>query len=242
MPPSRTPQAEPTVPRGITGAETMPTAPPVVPPAPIDGGADPVPRSAPRSRVAWQKWSRLVHVYSSMAALLVVLFFGATGITLNHPEWTLGFETSTAHVTGTLPSGSVTAGGEPQFLVISERIRQDQNVRGTVTDFGRTPTGGFISYRGPGYAADATFDTVTNTYQATVEQQGLVGIANDLHKGRNAASSWGWLIDLSGIFLVVIAVTGLTLQLVLRRRRRSAIIVAAAVAVVCSIWAVVAIH
>jgi hypothetical protein len=177
-----------------------------------------------------------------MSALLLVLFFGATGITLNHPEWTLGFETTTSHVSGTLPPGSVSATGEPEFLAISEHIRAEQNVRGTVTEFGRTGTGGYISYRGPGYAADATIDLTTNTYQASVEQQGLIGIANDLHKGRNTSASWGWLIDVVGAFLVFIALSGLLLQLVLKKRRRLTVSIAALVAVVCAVWAVVAIH
>jgi len=246
MPRSPIPPAEPSAANPSAFSAAMPDAPPSTAiddaeriDAPGRGSAS---RSAARSRIVTQKWSRLVHAYTSMAALLLVLFFGATGITLNHPEWTLGFETSTSQVSGALPAGSVSATGEPQFLVISERIRQDQNVRGTVTDFGTTPTGGFITYRGPGYAAEATFDTKASTYRATVEQQGLVGIANDLHKGRSTTSSWSWLIDVAGIFLVVIAVSGLVLQLVLKRRRRSAVAIAAVAAVVCAIWAVIAIH
>jgi hypothetical protein len=232
----------------FTDADEMPAAPPLAAP---DDGEDALDagdarvgglRRSLNSRVALQKWSRLVHAYTSMAALVLVLFFGATGITLNHPEWTMGFETSTSEVSGSLPSGSVSASGEPQFLVISERIREEQNVRGSVTDFGRTASGGFITYRGPGYAADVTFDTKANTYQATVEQQGLIGILNDLHKGRGTSGGWAWLIDVAGGFLVVVALSGLTLQLVLRRRRRSGVLVASAAAVVAAIWAVVAIH
>lgn len=224
------------------GAEPMPAGPPVEGEDDDREAGAATPRSSPRARTGWQRWSRLVHAYTSMAALLVVLFFGVTGITLNHPDWTLGFETSTSKVSGALPPGSVNANGQPQFLVISEHIRKEQNVRGTVTEFGTTPSGGFISYRGPGYSADATFDTATGTYAANVEQQGLIGIANDLHKGRNTTGSWGWLIDISGLLLVVIALSGLTLQLVLRRRRRSTLIAAAVLAVIASVWAVVAIH
>ena len=33
---------------------------------------------------------RWIHVYTSMISLLIVLFFGLTGITLNHPKWTFG--------------------------------------------------------------------------------------------------------------------------------------------------------
>ncbi|MGA9596295.1 MAG: PepSY-associated TM helix domain-containing protein, partial [Acidimicrobiia bacterium] len=69
-------------------------------------------------------------------------------------------------------------------------------------------------------------DLTTQSYQLTVEQQGWVGVLNDLHKGRDTVSSWNWLVDVSGIFLVVISVTGLALQLLIRKRRRSALVVA----------------
>ena len=41
------------------------------------------------------RWSRWIHVYTSMVALLIVLFFGVTGITLNHPKWTFGDDVDT---------------------------------------------------------------------------------------------------------------------------------------------------
>ena len=50
---------------------------------------------------------------------------------------------------------------------------------------------------------------------------------NDLHKGRDANSTWKWVIDISAGFLVVISLTGLTMQFFLRKRRRSALIGAA---------------
>ena len=42
----------------------------------------------------FSKFIRLLHIYSSMLVLVLLLFFAATGITLNHPEWqsTLGAE------------------------------------------------------------------------------------------------------------------------------------------------------
>ena len=44
---------------------------------------------------------RWLHIYTSMVSLLVVLFFAATGVTLNHPVW-LATE-RTEETTGTLP-------------------------------------------------------------------------------------------------------------------------------------------
>ncbi len=207
-----------------------PTEPPVVAAEEPEGDEAPRPGSALARRrstsATTQRWSRIAHVYVSMLALLVVLFFGFTGITLNHPTWTFGMAPTSSDTTGTLPASARTGTDQTRLLAVSEHLRQELHVRGSVTDFTYDGARGTLAYRGPGYLADVTFDTTAGTYQAHVEQQGLIGVLNDLHKGRNADASWSWLIDLSGALLVVISITGLVLQLVLRKRRRSAVVVA----------------
>lgn len=200
------------------------------PPEDDTSQADPPPEARRgRSRSATtQRWTRILHAYTSMAALLLVLFFGATGLTLNHPEWDLGFDTTRSEVTGDLPADAVGEDGAVELLALSEHLRAAHGVRGEVTEFGSTDGEGFISYRGPGYAAEARFDSASGTYALTSEQQGVVGVLNDLHKGRDTTSSWSWLIDAAAVFLVVISLTGLVLQLVLRRRRTSALVLAGA--------------
>ncbi len=181
-----------------------------------------------RSRsVAGQKWTRLAHVYTSMIALLVVLFFGITGLTLNHPSWTLGFDPSRSTTSGTLPEGAIARDGTVEFLRVSEYLRAEEDVRGSVTDFGAEDGEGRISYRGPGYAAEVTFEIESGRYEVAAERQGFIGVMNDLHKGRDTNTSWSWLIDVSAVFLVAISATGLILQLFLKRRRTSALVVAA---------------
>ena len=196
--------------------------------------ASPPPRTrSPRKRsrsASTQKWSRIVHAYASMVALLLVLFFGITGITLNHPEWTFGQDPTVTTGSGTM-TFTVAPDGEVDYLRVSEFLRDRYNISADVSDYAATGTQGTISYRAPGYAADATFDTESGDYQVSIEQQGFIGVMNDLHKGRDASSSWKWAIDLSGAILVLIALSGLLLQLVLKRRRRSAVIVASAGAV-----------
>ena len=60
----------------------------------------------------------------------------------------------------------------------------------------------------------------------------VVAVLNDLHKGRDAGSAWKWTIDVAAGVLVLIAASGLVLQLVVKLRRRSAVVVAAVGAVV----------
>ena len=188
------------------------------------------PERRPRGGV-WKNglnWTRILHVYTSMLALLVVLFFGATGVTLNHPEWTFGFEPTSASYAGTFPSSWLAADGSVEFLNVSEYLRDTYGVDGEVADFGTDLGDGYISYREPGYTADVFFDLETGDYRLTVEQQGWIGVLNELHKGRDTGGSWSWLIDVSGLFLVVIATTGLGLQLFLAKRRRAALLLALA--------------
>lgn len=182
--------------------------------------------SARRRRTATtNRWLRWLHVYTSMISLIVVLFFGITGLTLNHPDWTFGDATDrTSHV-GTLPAGFRT-GDSIDFLVVSEYIRDRYDVNGSVTDHGVSGQQGTISYKAPGYAADLFFDIDSGTYTLDIEQQGFVGVMNDLHKGRDAPGSWKWVIDVSAGLLVLVSVTGLGIQLFQRKRRTRALVFA----------------
>ncbi len=162
-----------------------------------------------------------------MIALLIVLFFGITGITLNHPDWTFGDATTRTTSVGTLTADPTLDDGSVDWLTVAEEIRADYDVRGSVSDFGITGTEGTITFVNPGYSADLFFDTTDDSFELTVEEQGFMAVMNDLHKGRDTGSAWSWVIDISAGFLVAISLTGLTMQFFLRKRRRSALVSAA---------------
>jgi hypothetical protein len=193
--------------------------------------------AATRRKQVTSRWVRWIHVYTSMISLLIVLFFGLTGITLNHPNWTFGDSASTDKYSGTLPDGW-DAGGSVDFLAVSEFVRNHYDVKGAVADYGATSTDGSISYKAPGYAADLIFTVPSGTFTLTVVQQGFVAVMNDIHKGRDTDGSWNWVIDASGGFLVVVAISGLGIQLFQRKRRRSSLITAgvATVVTILLIW------
>ena len=54
--------------------------------------------------------------------------------------------------------------------------------------------------------------------------QGPLGVLNDLHRGRDAGSLWAKLIDLSGIILIVVSVTGIALLFYLKKMRLSGLL------------------
>lgn len=185
------------------------------------------PRRGGTRQAALGRWSRLVHVYSSMVLLALVLFFGATGLTLHHPEWTFGIDPTTTTVEGDVPAEALDDDGDVDLLALSQYLRSTEDVGGEISDFALSDTAGSISYRAPGYSADVSVDVADGDYVLTVEERGLVAVLNDLHKGRSTNAFWGWVIDVSATVLVATAIAGLLLQLALRRRRTAALVVAA---------------
>ena len=194
-------------------------------------GAAAGPMPAPSIKRRTHHLARWLHVYASMIALLIVLFFGITGLTLNHPDWAPGGGTTTETSTGTFPFPAQ-SNGTIAWLPIAEYVRTTYDVKGTVGSFDATDGQGSIAFENPGYTADLFFDVDTGAYQLTIEQQGFVAVMNDLHKGRNAGSTWRWTIDVAAVLLVAISLTGLTMQFFLRKRRRSALVASAVGAVV----------
>jgi hypothetical protein len=158
-----------------------------------------------------------------MTSLLVVLFFAVTGVTLNHPTWFGASDPRTHTSTGVLPA-SVAGNGLADPLAVSEYLRANAGVTGEVTSHAETSTGGTIDYDGPGTSASVTYTTGTGAYTLSTTSYGLVGVLNDLHKGRHAGTSFRWLIDVSGVLLTLVAATGVILQLYIRRSRRTGLV------------------
>ena len=159
---------------------------------------------------------RWLHIYSSMVSLIIVLFFAATGVTLNHPSW-LATERTDA-LSGTLPATWKTAKGI-DWMVVSEHLRSMHGVHGTVADRTEDDRQGALTFRAPGYSADAFIDMRDGSYKLTVSYQGAVGVLNDLHRGRDSGSRWAWVVDISGVFLVFLSLTGLGLLWYLKKVR-----------------------
>ncbi len=189
----------------------------------LDNTDAPPARRRRSRRASGQHWSRVLHVYLSMVCFAVVLFFSVTGLTLNHPTWTLGGDGSETTGKGTLPAAWIGADGEIDWLATAEFLRAEHGLKGAVADREATATDASITFKAPGYSADAFINVPAGDYTIVVSQQGPLGVLNDLHKGRDARGSWRWLIDASAVFLILVSFTGLVLQLFLRRRRTSAL-------------------
>jgi hypothetical protein len=177
-----------------------------------------------KRRVA--KFSRWLHIYLSMLSFVIVLFFSVTGLTLNHADKFSSVKTTQQKGKLTLAWVNNKDTAQVTKFNIAEYFRNNCNVKGAVSDFRIDDSQVNISYKGPGYEADAFITRETGEYELTQIRSGFVGFMNDLHKGRDTGKTWSWVIDTAAILMVVISLSGLILLLFIKRKRRNGLILA----------------
>ena len=118
-------------------------------------------------------------------------------------------------------------------LEIVELLRNKYGVKGALSDFLVEDDQCSVSFKGPGYSADAFIKRKDGTFELTEVRLGLVAVLNDLHKGRDSGSGWSWLIDVSAGFLVIVSLSGLAMLFFLKNKRVKGILVAVVGAALC---------
>jgi hypothetical protein len=184
-----------------------------------------------KSKIAFERniamLSRWLHIYGSMISFAIVFFFSVTGITLNHPDYFAG-ELKTTQEKGKLDSNWVANKDTNKIakLEIVEWLRKNHNIKAAVSEFRIDESQCTVSFKGPGYAADAFINRENGSYELTLLRAGIVGIMNDLHKGRDTGSKWAWVIDIAAVLMVLVSLTGMILILYIKRKKWSGLIMA----------------
>ncbi|HEY8968801.1 MAG TPA: PepSY-associated TM helix domain-containing protein [Puia sp.] len=178
--------------------------------------------------------TRWLHIYLSMLSFAVVFFFAITGLTLNHAERFNGqmhvrekkgkVDRNWTNAQDTLKIGK---------LQIVESLRRENSITAPLRDLRIDDAQIGLSFKGPGYEADVFVDRETGEYELTETSGGLIGIINDLHKGRDTGTAGSVFVDISAILLALVSLTGLLLLLFLRRKRLSGLLVAAFGLILC---------
>jgi len=166
------------------------------------------------------KYSRWLHIYGSMGSFGVIFFFAVTGLTLNHPQW-FAKQQRTVTLKGTINTDWIRTATDADVkkLEIVEFLRNTHGIHGALADFRVDDRECDVTFKGPGYSADAFIDRATGRYDLTENRMGFAAIINDLHKGRDSGDTWKWLIDLSAGLLVFVSLTGLVLLWFVHKHR-----------------------
>ena len=188
-----------------------------------------------RLRQLTAKATRWLHLYLSMASFAIILFFAVTGLTLNHPTWFANAQKTTAHH-GRLPAAllaSLPNQPDPDKLAVAEYLRAHEALHGAVSDFRTDDSQITVSWKAPGYTADAFIDRATGKYDLTEVRSGFLAVLNDLHRGAETGAAWHTLIDISALFLIAVSLTGITLLYFVYKHRVAGYLLAAAAAALC---------
>lgn len=176
-------------------------------------------KKAPKKEVA--KLSRWLHIYLSMVSFAVVLFFSFTGLTLNHPSWFGGDKQVIVKNKGQLNVKWVNSPDTNKIakLEIVEFLRKTHQVKGAVSEVRIDDYELSVSLKGPAYSCDAFINRETGTYEISEVKMGIMAVMNDLHKGRDSGKGWGWIIDISAVFLILVSLSGLILLCFIKKKR-----------------------
>jgi len=169
------------------------------------------------------KYSRWLHIYVSMTSFVIVFFFAVTGWTLNHADRFSGAE-QLRKTSGTVDTKWTGSGAGAAKADIADTIRRGSGVHGSVTDYRVDDDVVSVTFKGPGYSADAQIERKTGRYEVTESRLGLVAVLNDLHKGRDSGDVWKAVIDISAGLLTFISLTGLILIYYIHKHRLAGVI------------------
>jgi hypothetical protein len=195
-------------------------------------------KAAKQPKAIWQKRtasiSRWLHIYLSMLSFVIVLFFAATGLTLNHAEWFDGKETI-KKFNGKVPLKWVKVKDTATIakFEIVQLLKRTHHIKGEVKEFIIEDSQCTLSFTGPGYSADAFVDRENGTYKVNETSLGLIAVMNDLHKGRDTGKKWSVLIDISAVFMSLLSLTGIIMICFMKKKRFSGFLLAIAGGIIC---------
>lgn len=173
---------------------------------------------------AFHLLNRSLHIYISMFALLLVIFFSITGIFLNRPEWFNLDQAVPAEREGSVPTDVLAVKGDRRPLAVVEYLRANLGARGEMTSFEDEPDMLRVQFTGPGRKSDFQIDIASGKTQIHEEINNALSVLSDLHKGKGSGGPWKLLIDISAILLVLISLTGIIMWIVLPKRRMLGIV------------------
>ncbi len=166
---------------------------------------------------------RWLHIYLSMLGFGAIMFFAATGITLNHPTWFGGSALQVEDISDKFPSDWLR--DERTDLEIAEALREKHQLHGKVTEFHEDELEYMLVYKSPAYAADVFIDRESGDYTVTITSANLIAALNDLHKGRDTSPTWKAIgIDGAALLMILFSLSGFALLFYIKRRRLSGVV------------------
>jgi hypothetical protein len=171
---------------------------------------------------------RMLHAYLSAFAFIALIFFSATGVLLNHPDW-LAQKAASRDLALTLPPAELRQAldAAQPGPALAAAVRKRAPVVGVYKDGDIADGEANLRLEGAKGATSLVIDTRTGHVEATVEQAPPLSIIQDLHRGKNVGPAWSLIIDAAGVLVLSLSLIGYILFFSLRFRLRTSLILTA---------------
>jgi uncharacterized protein len=164
---------------------------------------------------------RTLHIYLTLLGLLVMLFFGVTGIILNHEEWFMSQTPKVIERTTAIDPSLIQKNDK---LGIVEKLRNSDGVRGALAGFDDLPDAMVLRFESPGQIFNIEINKSDGKTHILNEIHSLWALLGNLHRGQGTGARWKWVLDITAGLVVIACVTGLILWITLPKRRKLGII------------------
>lgn len=173
-----------------------------------------------------QKIARLVHIYTSMLMLMIMLFFTVTGLTLNHRDWLPDAPASVIQELELPHALQDQTAWQRDPLVQADKVRRwistSQGVYGNQVsyDWQEDEQLLLIDIKRPGGYSLIEAQPADGVVLLEQQHYGMTAVLNDLHMGRYSGALWRAFIDLSALLMLLFTLTGFWLVLPQKKRRQ----------------------
>lgn len=172
---------------------------------------------------------RVLHIFSAMPVLLLMLFFAVTGLLLNHPDWD---KTRSQQQQMTVPSPPWLThtkdwqqNYQQQGLRLLQWLDLKHNIRATRfsiewDDFDRLL---ILTLDSP--AGNTVIEAFVDQQKIHIDQRQLSVLAmlNNIHRAKHTTGLWLYLSDISAVAMMIFCLSGFWLVIINRLQRRPAL-------------------
>jgi len=178
-------------------------------------------------KLGFYRQCRQWHGYLSAFAFGVLLFFAATGITLNHPDWFATNEPQRPPAQFTLTAlelqqlRQARAPAPLLIRMVSERARLYGEVQDSETEADQV----FVRLRGTRGSSDIRANLRDGMIIVVSERATSMGFLNALHRGDQAGAAWRTFIDVAAGILFLLSLIGYVIFFSMSARLTTALVI-----------------
>jgi len=179
-------------------------------------------------------WTRTLHIYATMLALILLIFYAFTGFVMNHPLF-FGiddFKSSDETLAEKMPETTRQGAGAEHEMSAEVYLRL-HGAHGERTGFDDQPDAIRVQFTSAERKMEYVIDKADGKIDLHEETRRMLGIMSNLHKGTHTGGPWRLIIDGTAIFLAFAALSGLVLWIALPKRRMLGLIALAVCLVLC---------